>query len=359
MVICESEVMEIAVKPARKLEALGMPEGRDNQDAQQTHATLSVSIGVITRSRPNSLIRLLESFTRLSIDEDLTVVFIVVENGARKTLKEALAKFQSAVPWASVIYENEPRIGIPCARNRVLEISLNSGCDLHAFVDDDETVDSAWLGKLVRELRGRSLDLVGGPVRLLSCPEDATSLERIVWKGLVHRQARVERAAKRRWDRGRDGLVKVVTNNWLVDLSLIRSTGLKFDESLGFSGGSDTLFFRQAKLNGARSGWAPEAFVSEFMPKARLCLVYQFRRGRDHATANYRKKYAQLTPKIFILSCGFIVYKCLSAGALLGLALLDGGRSLVRGVRAFGFAIGRAAVMFGSRSRHYEHVQGE
>ena len=184
-------------------------------------------------------------------------------------------------------------------------------------------------------------------------------MERIIWKGLVYRQSGIERTAKRRWDVGRDCLVTVVTNNWLVDLNLIRFTGLKFDESLGVSGGSDTLFFLQAKRNGARSGWAPEAIVSEFMPKSRLCLAYQLRRGRDQAIANFQKKYARITPKIFILSCGFIVGKCLLSGGLLCLALLDGGRSLVRGVRAFGFAMGRAAVMFGSRSRQYEFVQGE
>jgi len=340
-------------------DTFGSHQVRDVDQKQGCSATPRISIGITTRSRPKLLSQLFESLAALSIDGGLSVDFIVVENNIRKTLEESVSKFRADVPWASVVYENESRVGIPNARNRVLDIALKAGSDLLAFVDDDETVDSSWLRILLQELRDRDLDIVGGPVRLHPCPEDATTFEKIVWKGLAHRQALNERSSKRRRDTGEDSHITIVTNNWLVNLYLIRVTGIKFDESLGFSGGSDSLFFQQIKSQGARSGWAPEAIVTEHVPKSRLTFKYQFCRARDQAIANYRKKYTQLSMRSLVLSCGLCVYKLLSAALLTGLSLADGGRSLVRGVRAFGFAVGRGAALFGMRSFQFKHVQGE
>ncbi len=322
-------------------------------------ATVKISIGIITRERPKLLSRLLDSLLKLSLDTKFSIIFIVVENNHQKTLETELSRFQTAAPSASVIYELEPRIGIPCARNRAVDIAIRSGCDLHAFVDDDEQVDPNWLENLTRALYSRQLDLVGGPMRLAVCPETASRWERVIWNGLVHRQSRTERSAKKKWTANRDGNVMLATNNWLINLEWLRETKLRFDESLRLSGGSDALFFRQAKLLGIRSGWVPDAITCEHIPKTRLSMAYQFCRGRDQMICSYRAKYPRTSFRMLVRSFNFVIYKCLAAGFLLCFSTLNRGRSLVRSIRILGGVAGRVAAIFGGRSRHYEIVHGD
>ena len=151
----------------------------------------------------------------------------------------------------------------------------------------------------------------------------------------------------------------LATNNWLINLEWLRTAKLRFDESLRLSGGSDTLFFRQAKRLGARSGWAPDAITREHIPKTRLSVTYQFCRGRDQMICSYRAKYPRTTFLLLVRSLSFVTYKSLTATLLLCFSSLDRGRSLVRSIRMIGGVVGRVAGIFGKRSRHYEIVHGD
>lgn len=317
-----------------------------------------VAIGVITRKRPTSFGQLLGSFVGLSIPAEVEPVYLVVENEEKPTLGEAVGSFRGQIGGAEVHYEHEPKLGIPRARNRVLDLACGQGCDLLAFIDDDERADEHWLIELYGELKRRGLDLVGGPVRTGSCPEEASAVERAIWRGVVHRGERIEAAAGRRHRRGTDDRVTIVTSNWLVALDFVRRHGLRFDEGLGFSGGSDTLFYRQARAAGARTGWAPKALVHEYLPRERLRPGYQYRRGRDQAISSFRTRHSSLTPWTVIKSAGFIPFKTIHSTILMTLSVLDGGRSSARALRALGFAVGRAQALAGRRSRHYANVLG-
>ena len=351
--------MEVTAGPTKEHHGRSQQVGVADRMTHPGVAPVKISIGIITRERPKLLTRLLDSLLKLSIDTRFSIVFIVVENNHQKTFETELSRFQTATPSASVIYELEPRIGIPCARNRAVDIAIRSGCDLHAFVDDDEQVDPNWLENLTRALWNRQLDLVGGPMRLDACPDTATRWERVIWNGLVHRQTRIERSARRKWTANRDGNVMLATNNWLVNLEWLREAKLRFDESLRLSGGSDALFFRQAKLLGIRSGWVPDAITREHIPKTRLSMAYQFCRGRDQMICSYRAKYPRTSFLLLVRSLSFVTYKSLTAGYLLCFSSLDRGRSLVRSIRMLGGVAGRVAGIFGGRSRHYEIVHGD
>lgn len=320
-------------------------------------ALRNIAIGVCTRGRPDGITALLNSFTRLRIPAGHQPVFIIVENEVRKSLQPVIEDFRTRIGDAEVVYETESRLGIPFVRNRVLDLALERDCGQLAFVDDDEVVDPGWLVALHAELAGRHLQLVGGPVRILPAPEKAGWLERAIWRGLVHRNIRIEETARQRHRRGRDHLVSIVTSSWLADLSFLRAQGLRFEESLGFSGGSDTLFFRHFRLKGGRSGWAPNAIVSEFWPLARLRPGYQFRRGRDQSISNFRNKVDTVTPWVLMKSFCFVLYKVLSAAALSVITLLDGGRSSVRALRAMGFSVGRIKALAGAKSAHYAVIE--
>lgn len=315
---------------------------------------MRICVGVITRNRRQMLGELLRSFTEMRAPEGCSVLFALVENDAQKSLEDLLP----ILDGRDVIYEIEPRPGIPVARNKVLEISLRENCDYTAFVDDDETVDPGWLVNLFSDLTTRSLDLVGGPVRLQPVGAGASLHNRMIWKGLVTRNARIERRAAARRASGEDGRVTVVTSNWLIDNRFLRETGITFDEALGMSGGSDTAFFKRARTLEAKTGWAPEALVFEEMPLSRLTTGYQYRRGRDQSIASFHNKYKSRSAGAAVRAAVFCLFRVLGGVLYLVAVPFTGGRTLTLSARSFGTAVGRLQALTGRKSSHYKTVHG-
>lgn len=316
---------------------------------------MRICIGVITRNRIQMLSDLLRSFTALKVPVGCSLVYAIVENDTQKSLDEVVTFLGDD---HEVHYEIEPKPGIPAARNKVLEISLREACDFTAFVDDDETVDADWLVAIFGELKARELDLVGGPVRLQAVAEDASFQNRIIWKGLVERNRRIERKAARHRDAGSDDKVTVITSNWLIDNLFLTRTGITFDEGLGMSGGSDAAFYKLSRSLGVKSGWAPDALVYEEMPLSRLTTAYQFKRGRDQSIASFHNKYKRSSPKAVLRTVLFFIFKIIG-GFLLILAIpFTGGRTLTLAARNFGVALGRVYALLGKRSSHYQKVHG-
>ena len=316
---------------------------------------MRICIGVITRNRKQMLSDLLRSFTALQVPEECSLVYAIVENDTQKSLEDVIPILGDG---PELHYEIEPKPGIPAARNKVLEISLREACDFTAFVDDDETVDAAWLAEIFKELQTRQLDLVGGPVRLHPVAKEASFQHRIIWKGLVERNRRIERKAATHRQAGSDGKVTVITSNWLIDNRFLTRTGIRFDEGLGMSGGSDTAFYKLARSLGVKSGWAPDALVFEEMPLSRLTMLYQFKRGRDQSIASFHNKYKTASLKAALRTFVFCVFNVIG-GFLLILAIpFTGGRTLTLAARNFGVALGRVYALMGRRSSHYKNVHG-
>lgn len=315
-----------------------------------------IAIGVCTRGRPAGLDALLQSFLQLVIPNGYIPLFLIVENDSKKTLQPWVDDFVSKLATGEVIYEIEPSLGIPFARNALLDHAIAKDCEALALVDDDEVVDSHWLQALHHELRARDLHLVGGPVRLLPADPHASAVERAIWRGLNSRFLGLEARALRKHECGKDHRITIVTSNWLGSLDFIRSNGIRFDETLGFSGGSDTRFFRDFVSHHGRTGWAPLAIVSEYWPRARLRPSYQFRRGRDQAISHFHNSIKKVTPLVVVNSVIFAIVKLLACMILFPLALLDSGRSSVHALRALGFAAGRILALCGFKSRHYAKI---
>ena len=84
---------------------------------------------------------------------------IIVENDHASVLQ---APLPCRVP---IHYALEQRVGIPCARNRVIAeaLLLNPRPEWLAFVDDDETVDPHWLQAMGSLAATTSADVVTGP----------------------------------------------------------------------------------------------------------------------------------------------------------------------------------------------------
>jgi GT2 family glycosyltransferase len=298
---------------------------------------------------------LLESFATMQIPQGTSVIFGIVENNSVKTSTEIIA---DCLGNRDVVYQLQPQLGIPFARNHVLDISEQEGCDFTTFVDDDEVVTPTWLVELLAEITSRELDLIGGPVGILPLPDQSTWLQRSINSYLIRHFEKFEQRNARRHAAGRDHQILLYTNNWMIRSSFLEKTGVRFDERLGLSGGSDVSFCRAATIAGARTGWAPKAAVREKMPPERLSILYQYQRARDQSLSSFRLKYPHRNFKVIVKVIGSMIYRS-CRGLVLGvLSLPTLGFTIASSCQNLGFAVGRLKGLFGYHSTHYQSVQG-
>lgn len=314
---------------------------------------MRVAVGAITRRRPQMFADLLASFAGMRRPEGCEVIFLFAENDDSLSVGPQVDDFRESVP-EEVRLELEPRAGIPHARNRVLDMALAAGADLLTFVDDDEVVTCDWLVELVAGMERRRLDLGGGPVRLTAAPETMSAWNAAVFRHLTHRARRRNGDRAKAAAAGRDHLINIYTNNWALRLSAQRRLGLRFDERLEVSGGSDTRFSLEMKRAGARIGWIPDAWVEEPTPLKRLTLRYHFTRARDQSTNAVR-----LSRKGPLRALWHAVARGVDALLFL-LATPVGGRfAVARAVHKLGAATGALRGAVGGRSRHYAPAAAE
>jgi len=311
---------------------------------------MRIAVGAITRRRPRMFGDLLASFAAMDRPAGAQVVFVLAENDAAQTIGPQVAAFRAAVP-EPVLLGLETRPGIPCARNRVLDMALEADADILTFVDDDEVVTRDWLVRLVAGMEARALDLAGGPVRLTETAEALTDMNRAVLAHLLARARKRNGTREAAVARGTDHACNIYTNNWALRLATQRRLGLRFDESLAVSGGSDTRFSLDMKSAGARNGWIADAWVEEPTPAKRLTLGYHFRRARDQAT-----NAVVLSRKGAARALLQAVTRALEA-AVIGVTLPFTRRyGLARATHKLGMAAGCLSAALGRRSRHYDRA---
>lgn len=317
------------------------------------------AIGVITRGRPGMLADLLDGLASLERPAGVRLCFILVENAPRTELDAVVAAFRGRLgPDDALIHTAEPRLGIPVARNRVLDLALEAGADHLAFLDDDVRPDPGWLRQLHGAVARRGLDLAGGPIRVRPPAGKIGMLRGMVWRGVRFRMVRVERLAAWREANGSDGQVTIITSNWMARMDFLRRNGIRFDESLGFSGGSDTRLHRAVRQAGGRTGWVSAAIASETWPVERLSLGYLYRRGRDQSIAYFRQHHPRACASALAAGLGQASLRALIALCLLPAACLGSGVAATACARSLGTATGRLAGLAGAKSEHYRHVTG-
>lgn len=211
-------------------------------------------VAVCTRGRPHSLARLLASLGAHAPHAQVIVVDNDPDGSARATVE--------AAPVATC-YVHEPRVGIPQARNAAFDAADTETA--LAFVDDDETIEPRWLQALTATRQATGAALVTGPVRPVY--DDAVP----DW---VRRGGFFER---RTHPHGAE-LPFAATNNLLVGPEL-RAAGLRFDERLALTGGSDAVLTVQARHRGFRIVWAADAVVTEHVPAERARVGWLCRRA--------------------------------------------------------------------------------
>lgn len=308
---------------------------------------------ICTRRRPEMLRQCLASFAAQMAEAGRGDQIVVIENDDAPQVETVVAELSRAYPSVPFRYAHEPELGIPFARNRGVELGLETGADWLAFVDDDEWAELGWLEAMRRATAEFETDALTGPVRYVMPSEPPE------WM-------RPFRPPKRR--RG-DLLKTAATNNTLVRSDWWRAPpgeGMRFDETLRFTGGSDTDFFYRMSEVGGRIHWVDDALVAEDVPPERLTLKWQMNRSRRIAATAYLRERKLMGPRKamfrhFRRAVRRFLYGGVNVvlGSALSLVLRKRGLHLrYSGLRTVWSSIGTFQSLFGRQPEPYRAVDG-
>ncbi len=270
--------------------------GRSNRQffrqSRVSEEKIQVGVAVVTRGRPNMLSNLLESWVALKVPDDASLQFIIVENdpvgtvGVAKAVsvfQDKLAASRLASP-ARVHFSVEPRLGIPYARNKALEIATDHECDFLAFTDDDCRVDSDWITGLLQVQKAEDADLVCGIVRYTADLENCNFFGKALAENMIASSDIWRERAHRA-----DGAAIRGTGYWMVRMAFVIVHDLCFDEALSLAVGEDFRFYEDLIFAGGRHAITTDLHVEETIAMNRLMLKYGFARARANSIA--RRQY--------------------------------------------------------------------
>ncbi len=230
----------------------------------QDNAAPHVAICVATFLRPQGLQSLIESLNRQDMQgRNVQVTLVIADNAPQTPASDMLGDIQQLSRWP-VVYVFEYERGIVSARNRTLcEAPMDA--DFIAFLDDDEQASEDWLIQMLDTMGLPDTVAVQGPVepRYRQAPPD--------WIEALNlfRMGPYDQGAK---------LVSAATNNSMVDASVIRERGFKFDPRFNITGGEDEEFFTRLRASGETIRAAAGAMVWDDVPENRTTLRWLGRR---------------------------------------------------------------------------------
>ncbi|MEH0110281.1 glycosyltransferase [Tersicoccus sp. MR15.9] len=228
---------------------------------------VAVTVAVLTYRRPTELARLLDSLpARLAEVEDADVHVVVVDNDPDGAGRRVVADHP-----VGARYVLEPSPGIAAARAAAIEQACDA--DLLAFIDDDEIALPGWLRELVRVWRATGAAAVAGRVQTVLPPDIDPWLRAV---GYFSRPDRVTGTRVR----------AAATSNLLLDLHQVRESGVRFDPTLGLSGGEDTLFTYQLTDAGREIVWCHESVVDSPLSAERLDRTWALARAYGHGNTD-------------------------------------------------------------------------
>lgn len=297
------------------------------------------NICICTYKRRELLEACLNSLLEMKRPENVRFIITVIDNDKTGSAKSVVSRFKEIMD-VDVIYEVENNRGIPCARNRALDISRRIKADHVVFIDDDERVRSDWFVELIKasSLYGHEAVVHGRVVAQLdgSIPPAIADLFNTKTRG--------------------DGqeLSACATDNVLVPMPFIIMHGLRFDESRPLAGGTDTMFFTQARSLGLKIYQAEQAIVDEVVPKSRSNMKWLMRRKyRSGLTDAWRKLQNKRTRGGLVFSAVFQII--LSAAKtlifILSGRILERNQSVLRMAKYAGVFMGCFDVKIDSYSK--------
>lgn len=235
-----------------------------------------VDVGVCTFKR-ESVVETLQSLGAQVLPPQVRMRVIVADNEPTPAAEQRV-RAAAAACGLNLHYVHAPAHNISIARNAILDALTG---DFLAFIDDDQVAAPDWIARLVAAIQREACDAVLGPVTAVY-GDDAPGW---VAAGDFH-------SFEPTFVSGR--ILKGYTCNVLIRSEAIRRNGLRFDLSLGRTGGEDDDFFYQLTDAGGVIGYAPLAHVSEPVPPSRTSLGWllkrSFRTGQSHGRRLERRQ---------------------------------------------------------------------
>lgn len=231
---------------------------------------LKVTVAVLTYKRPEELARGLPSILAQvaqvndDVDGHVLVDVLVVDNDPAAS-GEPIAK---SLACAHLRYVVEPEPGISAGRNRALDEAAHR--DLLVYIDDDECPREHWLSSLLLTWAdGRPAAVMG---RVIS-RYDSSASAWIEAGDFFHRRPQMPSGTE---------IPVAAAGNLLLDLNQVRALGVRFEHSLGLSGGEDNLFSLMLVRRGGRIVWCDESVADDHVPTARMTREWLLRRSWSH-----------------------------------------------------------------------------
>lgn len=297
-----------------------------------------IVICIATRDRPVGLRRLLEAIVDLEPPR-LPVRVVVVDNGSKESVAPIVEEFGDRL---SIEFVEEPRLGIPFARNAALDRLSDS--ELMTCTDDDCVPPSRWLVDLLDLLESTGADAVGGRANFL------------------------EPAGCRRWvydvgfpkGRGVDGVAVeyLQTNNSMFRVHSLRSRNLRFDERFPLLGGEDSWLSNQLARSGGALRWSSKVLVDEHLPVERVSVRWLVRRRFRYGYGGTLRRLRERGLGVWGVEASRVAVRLMRAAVLSISSLILGRRMALRALLRAAMAAGSLWAMVGGRFDDYRVTDG-
>lgn len=246
----------------------------------------TITIAVCARSFSPSLARCLDTLDKQEVSPGwILQEFLIVLNEDSSSSDTSIQQLDAWLHGDGSKVDRrivqEPRQGIPFARNRALEDAKGSWI---AFIDDDCVASPEWLRELTRVADRHSAQGVAGSWEIVPDGTPSPWLPTGVWG---------PKAYNFHGSDSLDGQVipSAYTRNILFEVPTNGHDGLdlRFDTSLAETGGSDALFFYRFSKSGRKIIFAANACVTEFFDDERLMLRWHLKRRIRNAQTRLRR----------------------------------------------------------------------
>jgi succinoglycan biosynthesis protein ExoM len=194
---------------------------------------------------------------------------LIIDNNSTDNTHTFITQYSSSI---KIRYINETNQGIPYARNRAIEESINS--KYLAFIDADEIPSSNWLQSTVNILEDNTVDCVGGKItiRLAYRPAWLKDILMPFYGEVNHSNFSFTIA---------DNTTPIWSGNIAYNMRVFRN-GLRFDtrynrKGKGVGGGEDHIMFNHLLENRYNLKYEPLMEIYHLIPKEKVSPIYFFR----------------------------------------------------------------------------------
>lgn len=268
-----------------------------SDDTTDAHA---VTVCICTFRR-TSVVDAVISATNQRLPPGASHEILVIDNDDTPSARALIDDYNAATD-NKVRYVHAPGRNISIARNAALDAVTTPWL---AFLDDDEQASPDWLYGLLSARA--SAHAVFGPC--IAVYHEATPSW--IRAGDYH---------SNRILNAQELIVTGYTSNVLINVGFVRRHGLRFDPTLGRTGGEDTIFFYALHRNGGTLKYARDAIVYEHVVPSRLnarwVAVRRYRAGQVYGMMFRRFNRTQYR-RVVSTSPVKIVF-CVCTAAILG-----------------------------------------